>query len=165
MQIWVSKTTILSEKGLFQWVGMEDMVSKFSEKIKYRSLHEKSTPFPHTGWPWWPFKALFVLCRAPVSATTLANANLGRIRANIRRIWPDFQVRACTSSHYTLYKMHFIECAYCNMLSWKMQPTQYATCALHSLHVVYSPLTPLQSHTAHCTFCTLHCTGSIQTCM
>ena len=98
MRKWVSKTTILSEKGLFQWVGMEDMVSKILKKIKYRSLREKNTPFPHIGCPWWPFNALFVLCRSPVSAATLANANLGQIRANFARIWPNFRVRACTSS-------------------------------------------------------------------
>ena len=32
MRIWVSKTTILSKKGLFQWVEMEDMASKIQKK-------------------------------------------------------------------------------------------------------------------------------------
>ena len=32
MRIWVSKTTLLSKQGLFQWVGMEDMVSKILKK-------------------------------------------------------------------------------------------------------------------------------------
>ena len=63
---------------------------KNCKKIKYRSLREKTTPFPHTGWPWWPFNALFVLCRSPVSAATLANANLGQTCANFARIWPKF---------------------------------------------------------------------------
>ena len=85
MRIWVSKTTVLSKKGLFQRVGMEDMVSKILKRQKYRSLREKTTPFPHTRWPWWPFNALFVLCRSHVSAATLANANLGQIRANFAR--------------------------------------------------------------------------------
>ena len=71
---------------------------KNSKKIKYRALREKTTPFPHTGWPWWPFNALFVLCRSPVSAATLANANLGQIRVNFARNWPNFRVRACASS-------------------------------------------------------------------
>ena len=78
MRIWVSKTTILSQKGPFQWVGMEDMVSKILKIIKHGSLREQTTPFPHNGWPWWPFHALFVLCRSPVSGATLANANLAQ---------------------------------------------------------------------------------------
>ena len=63
---------------------------KKSKLIKYRSLREKTTPFPYTAWPWWPFNALFVLCRSPVSAATLANANLGQIRAKFARICPKF---------------------------------------------------------------------------
>ena len=63
---------------------------KNSKKIKYRSLREKTTPFLHTRWPWWPFDALFVLCHSPVSAVTLANANLGQIRANFAQTSREF---------------------------------------------------------------------------
>ena len=81
---------------LVGWNG-EYGFKKF-KKIKYRSLRENTTPIPHTGWPWWPFNALFVLCRSLVSAATLGNANSGQIRANFARIRPNFRVRACTSS-------------------------------------------------------------------
>ena len=88
----VQNNYFVQKKGPFQWVGTEDMVSKILKKLKYRSLREKTTPFPHTGWPWWPFNALFVLCRSLVSAATLANANLGQIYANFART--SRQVRA-----------------------------------------------------------------------
>ena len=45
-RIWVPKTTILSEKGLFQWVGMEDMVSKILKKNT--DPCEKKPPLFHT---------------------------------------------------------------------------------------------------------------------
>ena len=46
-RIWVPKTTILSEKGLFQWVGMEDMVSKIL-KNKIEIPARKKPPLFHT---------------------------------------------------------------------------------------------------------------------
>ena len=46
-QIWVPNTTILSEKGLLQWVGMEDMVSKILKKSNTGPC-EKKPPLFHT---------------------------------------------------------------------------------------------------------------------
>ena len=73
---------------------------KNPKKMKYRSLREKSTPFLHTGWPWWPFNALFVLCRSALFAATLANANLGQIRTNFARRSREFgPIFACGHAH------------------------------------------------------------------
>ena len=64
-----------------------------SKKVKHRSLRESATPFPYSVWPWEPFNALFVLCRSPVSAATLANANLSKFARSSRQFVPIFAYR------------------------------------------------------------------------
>ena len=70
-----------------------------NSKKKYRSLREKTTLFSHTAWPLWAFNALFVLCRSPVSAATLVNANWGQIRANFARSSREFGPYSRTGMH------------------------------------------------------------------
>ena len=83
---------------------------KNNKKTNYRSLREETTPFPYTAWPWSPFNALFVLCRSPVSAATLANANLRQIRASFARIWREFVRDSRTGMHILIHNnthVHF----------------------------------------------------------
>ena len=83
---------------------------KNSKKIKYRSLREKTTPFPYTAWPWWPCNALFVLCRSPLFAATLANANLAQIRANFAGTSREFVPDSRTGMHILIHNnthVHF----------------------------------------------------------
>ena len=125
------------KKGLFQWVGMEDMVSKILKKIKYRSLREKTTPFPHTGWPWWPFNALFVLCRSPVSAATLANTNLAQFSRTGMHIF--------TITKQVLFAMNRP-----NVLCSLFAASETLTKGMYIVEVTNGPLAVLRARLANC---------------